>query len=166
MVTRLGRSEVKTSSGDRRFDLRSPAGVGSVDTLLAAMLYTVGWDRAFGYDASRTVGQFVTADSLSGVLAQDRFNNHPLFSLIEAAVYRFTGSIDERVMRLVPIACGALAVGLVAGAVTKHFGPKAGHVAGAMLALNPLALQQFREVRGYALLTLAGAVATLALFAD
>lgn len=137
------------ASADRRFDPRSPAVVGSLDTLLAAMLYTVGWDRAFGYDASRTVGQFVTADSLPGVLAQDRFNNHPLFSLIESAVYRFTGSTDERVMRLVPIVCGALAVGVVAGAVTRHFGAKAGHVAGAMLALNPLAVEQFREVRGY-----------------
>lgn len=137
--------------------------VGTVDALLAVPLYAIGWDRAFGYDASRTVGQFVTADSLSRVFRQDRFNNHPLFSFVEYVVHQLTGSADERVLRLVPIACGALAVGTVAAVVASHFGPSAGHVAGSMLALNPLALQQFREVRGYSLLTLAAMVATLVL---
>ena len=124
----------------------------------------MGWARAFSFDGSRTVGQFVTADSLQEVFRQDRFNNHPLFSFLDHLVWLATGSQDERVLRLLPILCGAATVGLVAAAVARRFGAAAGHVAGATLAVNALTLRQFREVRGYALLTLAAVVATLLLF--
>ena len=142
---------------------RAPVFVGAIDALGAALLYVVGWERAFSYDASRTVGRFVTAPSLDAVFRQDRFNNHPLFSFLEHLLHSATGSTDERLLRVLPILCGAVAVGLVAAAVARHLGSLAGHVAGATLALNPLALRQFREVRGYALVTLAAVVATLAL---
>lgn len=138
--------------------------VGVTDGLLAAALYLIGWGRAFSFDASRTVGQFVTAESLGGVFRQDRFNNHPLFSFMEHVVYAVTGSADERLLRVLPIACGAVAVGIVAGAVARRFGPVAGHVAGLTLAVNAMAVRQFREVRGYALVTLAVVIATVALF--
>jgi hypothetical protein len=52
---------------------------------------------------------------------------------------------------------------LVAFAVASRFGTAAGHVAGATLAVNGLALRHFREVRGYALVTLAAVAATLLL---
>ena len=144
--------------------LRSPRDVGIVAGAAAALLYTVGWTRAFSFDGSRTVGQFVAAESLGEVFAQDRFNNHPLFSFLSHLVHVATASVDERLLRLLPIACGALVVALVAFTVARHFGALAGHVAGATLAVNALALRQFREVRGYALATLAAVVATLLLF--
>ena len=152
----------KRTEGRRR--LRGAGAVGVVDGVGAALLYLVGWDRAFSYDASRTVGQFVTARSLGDVFAQDRFNNHPLFSFLEHVVHSATGSADERALRVLPIVCGALAVGLVAAAVARRFGHLAVHVAGVMLALNPMAARQFREVRGYALVTLAVVVGTVALY--
>ncbi|MGH9277360.1 MAG: hypothetical protein ACRD12_04545 [Acidimicrobiales bacterium] len=138
--------------------------MGVIDGVAAAALYLIGWERAFSFDASRTVGQFVTAGSLGEVFGQDRFNNHPLFSLVEHIVFVVTGSSGERLMRLVPILCGALAVGLVGAAAARRWGGLAGHVAGLGLTLNPLAVRQFREVRGYALVTLAAVVATLLLF--
>ena len=67
--------------------VRTSASVGAVNALFAAMLYLVGWDRALSWDASRTVGQFVTADSLRDVFRQDRFNNHPLLSFLEYLVH-------------------------------------------------------------------------------
>jgi hypothetical protein len=137
--------------------------VGVVDGCAAASLYAVGWDRAFSFDASRTVGQFVATRSTADVFRQDRFNNHPLFSFLDHLVYVATGSQDERLLRALPILCGATAVGLVGAAVARRFGAAAGHVAGTTLAVNAMALRQFREVRGYALVTLAAVVATLAL---
>ncbi|MGH9263530.1 MAG: glycosyltransferase family 39 protein [Acidimicrobiales bacterium] len=148
----------------RRAGWRSPAAVGALDGGAAALLYSIGWARAFSFDASRTVGQFVATPSLADAFRQDRFNNHPLFSALDHLVYRATGSQDERVLRVLPIALGALAVALVAAAVARRFGPLAGHVAGATLAVNAMAVRQFREVRGYALVTLAAVVATLLLF--
>ena len=141
-----------------------PLLVGGLEAGLTAAFYAVGWDRAFSYDASRTVQQFVAVDSIDQVLRQDRFNNHPLFSLLDHAVYRLSGSADERVLRLLPLLLGALTVGVVAGVVVKRFGTAAGAVAGATLAVNSLAVRHFREVRGYSLVTLAAVVATLLLF--
>jgi hypothetical protein len=138
--------------------------VGGVEALLSVGFYAVGWGRAFSYDASRTVQQFVAVDSIDQVFRQDRFNNHPLFSLLDHAVYRLTGSADERVLRVLPILLGALTVGLVAGVVVTHFGTAAGAVAGATLAVNGLVVRHFREVRGYSLVTLAAVIATLLLF--
>lgn len=143
---------------------RSPPAVGAVDGVAAALLYSMGWTRAFSFDASRTVGQFVATPSLADAFRQDRFNNHPLFSALDHLVYRATGSQEERVLRVLPIVLGALAVALVAAAVARRFGPLAGHVAGGTLAVNAMAIRQFREVRGYALVTLAAVVATLLLF--
>ena len=143
--------------------LRAPVAVGLCAATAGALLYAVGWGRAFSFDASRTVAHFVTADSWAGVFGQDRFNNHPLLSLIDHLVFRLTGSADERLLRVVPIACGAAAVGLLAWAVARRFGTLAGSVAGATLAVNALVLRQFREVRGYSLVVLAAVVATLLL---
>ena len=143
---------------------RTPPAVGALDGGAAALLYSIGWQRAFSFDASRTVAQFVATPSIGDVFRQDRFNNHPLFSFLDHLVHRATGSQDERVLRLLPILLGALTVGLVAAAAARRFGPLAGHVAGATLAVNALTIRHFREVRGYSLVTLAAVVATLLLF--
>lgn len=138
--------------------------VGVVEGLLCGLLYSVGWSRAFSYDASRTVQQFVTVDSFGEVFRQDRFNNHPLFSLVDHLVYRATGSQDERLLRVAPIIFAALTVGVVSTAVSRRFGARAGAVAGALLALNSLGVRHFREVRGYSLVTLLAVLGTMALF--
>lgn len=143
--------------------VRAASAVGAATAVAAAGLYALGWDRAFSFDASRTVAHFVTAESWADVFGQDRFNNHPLLSLLDHVLFRLTGSADERLLRLVPILCGAVAVGLVAAAVARRFGAPAGAVAGATLAVNALALRHFREVRGYSLVVLAAVVATLLL---
>ncbi len=161
MTIHLEESATATPSRGR---FGSPALVGVVDASAAAVLYSIGWDRAFSFDASRTVAQFVATDSTGDVFGQDRFNNHPLMSLLEHLVFSATGSQDERVLRVLPIVFGAAAVGLVGAAVGRRFGPVAGHVSGATLAVNAMAMRQFREVRGYALVTLAAVVATLILF--
>ena len=144
--------------------LRSPLAVGALDACLAGLLYVIGWGRAFSFDASRTVAQFVATESIGEVFQQDRFNNPPLFSLLEHLVYLATGSQDERLLRVLPIVFGALTVGIVAVAVARRFGTAAGHVAGATLAVNAMTIRHFREVRGYSLVTLAAVVATVALF--
>ena len=159
-----GALTVRVDPGRLRATLRSPLGVGLVDGGAALLLYSVGWTRAFSFDGSRTVGQFIATRSLDQVFGQDRFNNHPLLSLVDHLVWLATGSQDERLLRLFPILCGAAAVGLLAYAVTHRFGTVAGHVAGATFAVNALTLRHFREVRGYALVTLAAVVATLMLF--
>lgn len=144
---------------------RSAFAVGLLEGCSTVLLYAVGWGRAFGYDASRTVGGFVTVPRLSDTVSrQDSFNNHPLFSLVEHLIYVAAGSSDERILRAFPIACGGLTVALVTYAVATRFTLPAGAVAGATLAVNSMAVRQFREVRGYSLVTLAAVVATLALF--
>lgn len=132
--------------------------------MAAALLYAIGWGRAFSFDASRTVAQFVTADAWGDVFRQDRFNNHPLFSFVAHLFHVVTGATGERGLRIVPILCGAAAVAVLAAAVARRFGALAGHVAGITFAVNALNLRQFREVRGYALVSLGAIVATLALF--
>lgn len=131
--------------------------------MAALVLYTRGLGRSFNLDASRTVAQFIAVPSWKAVLTQDRFNNHPLFSVLDHLVYLWTGSRAEWVLRLAPIVCGAAVVALLAAAVAGRFGTIAGHVAGCTLAVNVLTLRQFREVRGYALVTLAAVASTLAL---
>ena len=138
--------------------------VGTVEAVLAGLLYTVGWSRAYSYDASRTVGQFVAVDSMEPILRQDRFNNHPLFSLVDHLVYAATGSDDERILRVAPIIFAALSVGLIAASVARRFGSAAGAVAGATSAVNVLTVCHLREVRGYSLVTLTAVIATLAMF--
>ena len=127
----------------------------------AAGLYCVGWGRAFGWDASNTVGRFVATPSLLDPFRrQVSFNNQVLFSALEHVVFSATGSTDERVMRVLPIAFGAAAVGFLAWAVACRQGLLAGMTAGVVLGANPLALLEFREARGYSLLVLCAVVGT------
>src|SRR5205807_1038365 len=79
---------------------------------------------------------------------------------LEHVVFSATGSTDERVMRVLPIAFGAAAVGFLAWAVACRQGLLAGMTAGVVLGANPLALLEFREARGYSLLVLCAVVGT------
>jgi hypothetical protein len=135
--------------------------VSAVGAVLTAAYYGIGAGRAFGWDASNTVGHFVATPSLLDPFRfQTGFNNHVLFSALEHAVFTISGTRDERLLRVLPIAFAALAVGLVAYEVAHRLGALAGIVAAAVLAANPIAVQEFRDVRGYSLLVLSAVVST------
>ncbi|HMC52728.1 MAG TPA: hypothetical protein VKI64_08215 [Acidimicrobiales bacterium] len=134
-------------------------------SLGAAGLYCIGWGRAYGWDASNTVGRFVATPSLLDPFRrQVSFNNQVLFSALEHLVYSATGSRDERVLRVLPIVFGAAAVGFLASVVARRLGVLAGAVAGIAVAVNPLSFLEFREVRGYSLLVFTTVVGTWLLF--
>jgi hypothetical protein len=133
--------------------------VGLGAGLATAACYVPGMGRAYGWDASNTVAHFVATPSLFDPFRrQVGYNNHVLFSAVEHVVYTVTGSRDERVMRVLPIAFAAVAVGLVAWETTRRLGALAGVVAAAIIIANPLAVQEFREPRAYSVLVLCAVV--------
>lgn len=141
------------------------AGMGAALTVLGT--YLVGGGRTFDFDASLSVSRFVATPSLFDPFRQQsEFNNHPLFSFLEHLVYSATGSTDELLLRLVPIAASAAAVGLVVWALSRRLGVLPGLCAGLVVATNPLLMSTGREVRGYSLLTLCAVGACLLAFDD
>ncbi|MBV8159809.1 MAG: glycosyltransferase family 39 protein [Acidimicrobiia bacterium] len=151
-------------------DLRTPslershgaATLGIAAGAATAAFYGIGAGRAFGWDASNTVGHFVATRSLLDAFrAQRGFNNHVLFSALEHVVFTVTGSQDERLLRILPIAFGAAVVGLLSWLVARRLGGVPGAVAGLVVAANPVAIQEFREVRGYSLVVLCALVSTV-----
>lgn len=146
-----------------RVSVAGRVGVGA--GLATAACYVPGIGRAYGWDASNTVGTFVATSSLLDPFRrQSRFNNHVLFSAMEHVVYNVTGSHGERVMRVLPIAFAAVAVGLVAWETTRRLGALAGCVAAGIIIANPLAVQEFREARAYSLLVLCAVVTSELLY--
>ncbi len=98
-----------------RAPLASGAGLGLV-TLIG---YMVGSGRAYSYDASITVGRFVTSPSiLDPFHRHDLFNNHVAFSFLDHLVYSLTGSSDERVLRFLPCLVVRRRFDLVEGGAT------------------------------------------------
>jgi hypothetical protein len=137
-------------------------GIGAAGATLA--FYTLGSGRAFGWDASNTVANFVATPSLLDPFRrQVSFNNHVLFSALDHVVYSLTASEEEWVLRVLPTLFGAAIVGVLCWAMARRFGALAGVVAGSVVAVNPLAVREFREVRGYSLLVLCALVSTLLL---
>lgn len=134
--------------------------VGIVLTVASGALYLVGAGRAFDYDGSVTVGVFVRHggpfDMFRTVYA---FNNHPYFSFVEHIVWDLGGH-SEAWLRLVPIACGAAAVGVLATWTAQRFGALAGAAGGCVLAANPMFADLSRSVRGYSLMIVGCVVAT------
>jgi hypothetical protein len=140
-----------------RVSVAGKVGVGAA--LTTAACYAPGMGRAYGWDASNTVAHFVATPSLLDPFRrQVGYNNHVLFSAMEHIVYSVTGSRDERVMRVLPIAFAMVAVGLVAWEATRRLGALAGVVAAAIIIANPLAVQEFREPRAYSLVVLCAVV--------
>jgi uncharacterized membrane protein len=134
---------------------RQAAVAGAASGLLTFGLYLPGASRAFGYDAGTTVGHFIATPSVFDPFRrQVVYNNHVFFSFLEHLVYSVTGSTSEVVLRLVPIAAGAVAVGLLAGAITRRWGVVPGLAAATILATNPVFVETARDVRGYSLLVL------------
>ena len=135
--------------------LRAPAAlVGGVLAVLTASGYLIGAGRAFGYDASVTMANFVVGDTGDVFTRQVVFNNHPLFSFAEHVVWRLTGSTSEAAMRVAPALFAAAAVGLMAWRVAARHGGRAGVAAGICLAAHPFLIEG-RDARGYTLAVLA-----------
>lgn len=131
--------------------------------VVVAAIYFIGAGRALDYDGSVTVGSFVRRGSLLDVFRTIyAFNNHPYFSFLEHLVWD-AGGRSEAALRLVPIMCAALTVGVLATWCARRWGMIQGLVAGSVLAANPLYAQLSRSVRGYSLMVLGCTVATLLL---
>lgn len=147
----------------------SPAGVWAGAGLAAVtfVAYLPGSGRSLDFDSAQTVGMFVRqGPPWSAFRAQAAFNNHPLFSFLEQLVRVVTGRTDAAAMRVLPILCGALAVGVLTWFAARRHGLLAGLVAGALLATNPTFLSLSRAVRGYSLLVLCAIVATILVAED
>ena len=137
---------------------------GALLGLAVTGVYFIGAGRAYGYDASVTVHQFVVTPSLLDPLhRQALYNNHVLFSFVDHLVYSATGSRREWVLRIVPIVASGVAAGVLTWAVARRLGRLAGIAAGMVVAASPLLVANGREVRGYSLLLLACVVSTVLL---
>jgi hypothetical protein len=148
---------------------RAAAALGAAMGVVTAAFYFVGASRSIGdVDASVTVGAFVKTPSLLDPLRRTldvpgfRFNNHPLFSLIEHAVWS-AGLHSEAALRVGPVVFGAVAVGLLAMECARRFGLIAGFCAGAILATNPTFAFLSRELRDYSLVVLCAVASTILL---
>jgi hypothetical protein len=89
------------------------------------------------------------------------FNNHQMFSVIQAVAWRI-GLVGETSQRLLPVICGAAAVGLLTWWIGRRTDAFAGAFAGLLLLANPIFVVEFRTLRGYSLATLAVLVAAIA----
>lgn len=142
---------------------RRPVFLGAVMGVLVGAVYFLGAGRALDYDGSVTVGWFVRHGSLLDVFRTTyAFNNHPYFSFVEHLVWS-AGGHGEAALRVVPIGCAAVTVGIVVAWSGRRWGTIQGVVAGSVLAANPMYAQLSRSVRGYSLMVLGCTVATLVL---
>ena len=139
-----------------------PALLGTLCALVTAAAYLPGSGRSLTYDSAESVGFFVLADSpVDALKGQRAFNNHPLFSFLENLIVHAAGHSDEWLLRLLPITCAAVAVGVVVWAVARWGGALPGLIAGLVIATNPMYVEQGRDVRGYSLMVLVAVVSTI-----
>ena len=143
--------------------VRAGAGLG----VLTFLAYLPGLGRALDFDSAQTVGMFVKpGPPWAAFSSQAAFNNHPFFSFLEELVRVTTGRTDAATLRLLPIVCGAAAVGVLTWFAARRHGLAAGLVAGGLLAANPTFATLSRGVRGYSLLVLCAIVATILVVDD
>jgi hypothetical protein len=154
---------------DRAHAATSPDGTRTaIGAAIAAAIGTlalgaIGIGRSFGYDEAITYHYFVHGGSVRRALTtQLVFNNHPTFSATQAIGWQL-GLVGESAQRLGPVVAATATVALVVWYTTRRCGVVGGLAAGAALALNPVYLEQVRQLRGYALATLAVVVAGMTL---
>ena len=135
---------------------------GAVGALVVAV-YMVGGGRSYDYDSGVTVGNFVkTSSAWESLTRQIEFNNHPLFSVLEHAVYELGGT-TEAWLRLLPAVAAGAAVALVCWAASSAgLAPAIG--GSVVLATNPLFAEMSRQVRGYSVLCLLATASSLLLW--
>jgi hypothetical protein len=118
--------------------------------------------RSFNYDEGITYLFFVNGGSpWKALTTQVVFNNHQMFSAIQAIAWRI-GLVGETSQRLLPVMWGASAVGLLTWWVGRRTDAFAGAFAGLVLLANPIFVQEFRALRGYSLASMAVLVAAIA----
>ena len=136
---------------------------GTGITIATFVAYICGLFRALLYDAAGSRGNFIaTASLLDPFRRQVGYNNQVLFSFLEHVVYS-AGFQSVSALRVLPVTCAALTVGVLAGMTARWFGYLSSTVAVAVLALNPEFATQGRDVRGYSLVALMGLLSTLCL---
>ena len=145
----------------RRFDSSVAAGLVAAVVTLSLAAIRIG--RSFDYDEGYTYYFFINGGSVRRALTtQVVFNNHPMFSAIQAAAWRL-GLVGESAQRLGPALCGAATVGIVVWIVARRAGIAVSALAAVTLTLNPVFIEQIRQLRGYALAALCVLVAGVAM---
>ncbi len=124
--------------------------------LSALAVRSPGLGRSLWYDELFTLAHF--AGSPGAALGrQVAANNHPPASLLAFLIGLLNES--EVALRLPFVLAGALAAAALTYGVARALGPATGFLAGALLALAPTHVLASQQVRGYALMSLGGAVA-------
>ena len=137
--------------------------VATAATTAATMVVgSINIGRSYSYDEAVTYVVFVRGGSpWKALTTQLVFNNHQMFSVIQAVAWRI-GLVGETSQRLLPVMCGAAAVGLLTWWVGRRTDAIAGAFAGLVLLANPIFVEEFRTLRGYALATLTVLVTAIA----
>ena len=139
-----------------------PVVVGVVAGVVTFVSYVPGLHRSLDFDSAETVGLFVRQGPPWAVFRRQAvFNNHPFFSFLEQVVRVTTGQSDAAAMRILPIACGAAAVGVLGWYTARRFTVITAAIAATFVATNPMFNELSREVRGYSLVALCALVSTL-----
>ncbi len=132
--------------------------------LFLAGLGTVGIRRAQEARVAEVAREMLTSGEwlVPELNARVRLQKPPLAYWAVAASYRALGRVNETAARLPSALCALATVLLTAALAGRFFGPRAGFLAGAMLATTRIFLQQARRAETDVPLTL---FVTLALFA-
>ena len=152
----------------KRAEVWSGLGLGVVTFLV----YMVGSNRSFGYDAAASFANFIATPSIWDAFAvrsviptiplpQVATNDHVLLSLLSHLIYSATGSRSEVVYRVLPALAGGATVGLSTGVLVRRFGLLAGLCGGLYIATVPLFVDNSRDLRGYSLAALGSVAGTL-----
>src|SRR6266581_3720524 len=147
---------------------------GVVLGLLTFLVYMIGSNRSFGYDAAATFANFIATPSLVDAFAvrsviptipvtQVATNDHVLLSLISHVIFSLTGSRNEVVYRAIPALAAGATVGVSTTVLARRFGLLAGLCAGLFIATDPLFVDNSRDLRGYSLAALGCVAGTLIL---
>ena len=140
---------------------RAPVLVGIVSAAATVAFLLPGAGRGLDFDSGIEVGLFVATRSIGDAFTHAfLLTNQVFFSFLEHLVYSATGSQSGFVLRLLPIAFAAAAVGLVATLLAQRFGMLAGLAGAAVMATNPLFAVEGSQVRGYSLVVLCTVVTT------
>ena len=153
---------------------RSSSVAGALLGVLTFVVYMVGSNRSFGYDAAATFANFIATPSLVDAFAvrsviptipvtQVATNDHVLLSLLSHVIFSVSGSRNEVAYRVIPALAGGATVGVTAAALSRRFGLLAGVCAALFVATDPLFVDNSRDLRGYSLAALGCVVATLLL---